>query len=281
MKLAIGCLFVSILMLSSSLVAATYSPLRSETSPATLSEARYNQAGTVIHDLQQQLEKTTTRQEAATLVNKAIVRLHDQGVMPIGMSVPQAQRIVKICLLLSESLSSGCQPTGNNTGNKNCLVIGYMNESFFRWNHTIMNIPFLVNLTNKYKLMNLIYLPLLIRDMEPIKLGPFMEVGSHFKDWENGQLANERIATPTGWVWSSGANGIQKWNGSFYGGLYTIYTNATYNQSFAELWQPIGIQGFFGIDFFNAICNFGGYHHHTLTIGFATEVNMTYTAPWP
>ena len=249
------------------------------------SQSQYIQAMKILNSAKIKLDAVKTKQEALALFKEVIVELNEHGLLPKGMSARQAQRLITIGFLKSELVQPVQSTYENNSGNTNCLVIGIANGTYFRpYPALVMDIPFLYNLAFNHSgpsITTLIALPYLFRESSPLKLGPYAYVGSRFKVVEHGNTTYDRIDASSGWVWTTGANGFKKWNGTFYGGLYTNYNKIVYNStSFKELWDPVGIRGFVGINFFNFITSFGGYRLPSIYIGFAREVNFTYSYPW-
>jgi hypothetical protein len=246
---------------------------------------QYDHIRKISNDLKIKLDKVITKQEALVLVDKAIVELNEHGLLPKGMSEKQAHRLVTRCFSKSDSLQFIQSKNDNETGNTNCLVIGFANETFFRPFPTIYDIPivrYLVFNTSFFDdFFNFILWFYAIRSVQPVKLGPYAWVGSRYKLVENGNVTYENIDASSGWVWTLGTNGVRKWNGTFYGGINTRYQKSVINNnSYAEAWDPVGIRGFFGINLFSSITFFMGNYVPTFYIGFAREINFTYSPPW-
>jgi hypothetical protein len=249
----------------------------------TSSEKPYVEAEKIFNELKLKLDKVTTKQEALVLINEAIVDLNKYGLLPKGMSVRQAQRLVTVCFLKSELLQPTQKSNLNNTGNINCLVVGIATETYFRpYPSLVMDIPiieYLVFDSNFSKYFNFLAWFYAIRVFTPVKFGPYAYVGNRYKAFEDGNLT-DKIYSSSGFVWTIGANGIKKWNGSFYGGLYTKYMKAVYENNSYEIWDAVGIRCFVGINFFNCISFASSNEFPSFYIGFAREINFTYNPPW-
>ena len=265
-------------------IGVTLIPIITADSRSTSSEKQYVELEKIFNDLKVKFDKVTTKQEALVLVNNATVKLNEHGLLPKGMTVKRAQRLVTGYFSKSELLQPFQRNNENNTGNTNCLVIGFANETFFRPFPTIYDIPIVYYLmfnTSFGDYLNFLIWFYAIRTFQPVKLGPFAYVGARFKVVEYGNTTYERIDASSGLVLTIGSNGFKKWNGTFYGGLYTKYDKfVNNNYSYAEAWDPVGIRGFVGINFFNFISSFGGNTLPSFYIGFAREVNFTYNPPW-
>jgi hypothetical protein len=280
MKKGIICVLVCMLMIASTVVSVS-----GTVSTKDSSQTQYSQAMKILNTAKIKLDAVNTKQEALAVVKEIIVELNDHGLLPKGMSIRQAQRLITIGFLKSELVQPFQSNYENNSGNTNCLVIGIANGTYFRpYPALVMDIPFLYNLAFNSSLRNItqfLALPYVIRTAQPLKLGPYAYVGSRFKLVEHGNTTEDLIQSSSGWVWTIGSNGSKKWNGTFYGGLFTKYKKIVYNNyTSAETWDPVGIRGFVGINFFNFITSFGGNRLPSIYIGFAREVNFTYSYPW-
>jgi hypothetical protein len=288
MKKGIFCVLVCMLMIFGSVVPISGTIFTTEPSQLrTQRNAEYDEAEKIINELEVKLDKVTTKQEALVLVNNAIVELDNHGLLPNGMSARLVQRLTTQRFLHTQFLSPYQNINDNDLGNSNCLVIGIANMTYFRPFPTILGIPLIYRLafenngSNAF-LLNLLFAgPYFIRTMQPIKFGPYAYVGGRLKETANGNVTLDDFRPAVGWIWTYGANGPQKWKGTFYGSLSVKYQNGSDNGTTYEWWDPIGIKGFFGINFFNFISFSGGNKLASIYIGFARKVNMTYSFPLP
>ena len=240
------------------------------------------EAEKIFNDLKSKLDTVTTKQETITFFKEIIVKLNDYGLLPKEMTVKQAQRLITWCYLKFELIQTFQNNNENNSGNTNCFVVGITNNTFFRPFPTIYDIPivyyFMFN-TSIGSYFNFLAWFYAIRSSLPFKIGPYAYFGDRYKSVENGNITYEDIDASSGWVWTNGLDGVKKWNGTFYGGLYTKYLKSDEDDNnYAEAWQPVGIRGFVGINLFNFISV--GNDISTFYIGFAREVNFTYSPPW-
>jgi len=289
MKKGIFCVLVCMLMILSSVVPISGTILTKEPSQLMIQRnAQYDETEKIFNDLKVKLDTVTTKQDALVLVNEAIVELNEHGLLPKGMTIKRAQRLVTSSFLMDELTQPFQNNNENNTGNTNCLVIGIASQTAFTpYPALIFNIPILHYLIFNSSYSNMtffrfyIQLPYVFRVLQPFKYGAYAEVGGRGKYVENGNTTLDDIRTSSGWVWTIGMNGVKKWNGTFYGGLYTRYKKIVLNNySYVEGWDPMGIRGFVGINFFNFISIFGRDEIPSIYIGFAREVNFTYSPPW-
>jgi len=285
MKKGSFCVLVCMLMFASSAVPFSASLSVKEHSQSQLTTSlHYSEVEKIFNELKGKLDTVTTKQEALVFVKEVIVELNEYGLLPKGMSVRQAQRLVTKCLLSSELAQPFQSNNQNYTGNTNCLVIGFANETFFRPYPTIYDIPIIYYLmfnTSFGEYFNFLIWFYAIRSSQPFKLGPYAWVGARYKTVENGNVTHDSIHSSSGWAWSLGLNGVQKWNGTFYGGLNTRYQKTIIdNESYFEDWYPVGIIGFVGINFLSVRTFWDANKRPTFYIGFAREINFTYSPPW-
>jgi hypothetical protein len=283
MNRGIFCVFVCMLMIIGTIVPLSTSIFVEESSQFQINEnVQYGEVAKILKNLQLNLDRVTTKHEALVLIKDTLVELHDHGLLPKGMTVRQAQRVVTRCFLLSELVQPFQTNNGNTTGNTNCLVIGITNQTFFRPFPTIYDIPiihYLMFNTSFGVYFNFLVWFYAIRCFQPIEFGSFAYFGDRYKNVKNGNITYESIDASSGWVWTIGSNGYKKWNGTFYGGLFTKYQKSDDdNDSYAEAWNPVGIRGFVGINLFNFHSLIDG--PPSFYIGFAREVNFTYSPPW-
>ncbi|MBE3121500.1 MAG: hypothetical protein IMZ58_04740 [Thermoplasmata archaeon] len=288
MKKGIFCVFVCMLMIVSTIVPVSGTVFVKRASQPTVKEnIQYIEVEKIFNDLKLKLDTVTTKKEALAIFKEAVVELNKYGLLPKGMSVKQAQRLITGSFLKSELLKPFQRNNENNSGNENCLVIGITNNIYFRpYPALVMDIPILYNLVFNSSLRNITWilaLPYLFRLLQPFKFGSYAYVGGRTKLVEQGNITEDNIYSSSGWVWTIGSNGFKKWNGAFYGGLYCKTTVISHdNDSVFEFWDPVGIVGFIGIDFFSGtsfiINPYNGIPQ--FYIGFAREVNFTYSCPW-
>lgn len=272
------------LMILSSVVTISGTIFTEEPSQLTVQRnAQYDETEKIFNDLKVKLDKVTTKQDALVFINEAIVELNEYGLLPKGMTVQRAKRLVTNSFLKAELLKLYQKNAENSIGNNNCLVIGIANGTYFRpYPALIQDIPFLHNLVFNSRFRNItqfLALPYIFRVLQPLKFGPYAYIGTRIKVVEHGNITHDYIDASSGLVLTIGSNGFKKWNGTLYGSLYTKYHKLVNNNySYAEFWDPVGIRGFVGINFLSFISNFRELP--TFYIGFAREVNFTYSPPW-
>jgi hypothetical protein len=160
--------------------------------------------------------------------------------------------------------------------------MGITNNTFFRPYPTIYDIPIIHYLffnTSFGNFFNFLIWFYAIRAFQPFKLGSYAYIGERYRLVENGNITYDHERASSGWVWTQGTNGVKKWNGTFYGSIYTKYLKSDGDEkNYGEAWQAVGIRGFVGINIFNAVAF--GNEKSLVYIGLAKEVNLTYSPPW-
>lgn len=285
MKKGLFCILVCMLVIAGSTITLPASIVLKNTSQLQIHTNRqYAEGEKLFNELQVKLDKVTKKQEVLTLIREVLVELKNFGLLPKGMTVKQAQRLVTDYFSKLELKHPFQSTNENNSGNTNCLVIGFANETFFRPYPTIYDIPIIYYLrfnTSFGEYFNFLIWFYAIRATQPLKLGPYAWVGGKGRLVENGNVTQEYTHASSGWVWSLGSNGLQTWNGTFYGGLNTRYQKIIIdNESYVEDWNPVGIIGFVGMNFFSLRTFWNANKLPTFYIGFAREINLTYTPPW-
>ena len=168
-----------------------------------LTKQQYQDLERYLVDFRARLNQTTTREEAVPIFKDTVVELNKYGLLPKGMSVEQAQKLIlKKYPILSE-LGPRFRSLGFNLG---CLVTG---------------IVYPVQVYGPFELL-LILMGLglflyFINQVNPILIGSTLTFGSYV----TGDHYNYN--TPSkGWVKTVGLLGIQQWNGSLYGQIAKV-----------------------------------------------------------
>lgn len=236
----------------------------------------------IFNELKIKLEKVSTEKEAIIFFKETITELNKLELFPNGLSEKSAQRLITFYFFMSKLIQKSQTKNNDDLGNTNCLVIGFTNQTYFRpYPSLVMDIPFIYNLTFNSSFSDItcfLVLPYVLRTIQPFKLGPYAYFGGRIKFIENENIT-DYIYPSSGLILTYGSNGFKKWNGTFYGNLYTKYEKFQYNNytSF-EIWSPVGIKGFIGINFLSLLSL--NQDIPTFYIGFAREVNFTYNPTW-
>lgn len=229
-----------------------------------LRKQQYRDLEQYLADFRERLNKTTTREEAVPIFNEAVVELNKYGLLPKGMSIEQAQKLVtggyqnsRLMNLIEKRFSKNLAVFNNS--NFICLIAGQTDlNTYFQnpigtllWYLSI--IPFLFGI-----LIELLTILGSINQFFPISLHQRIGLGGY--DPEVGGHS------PTyGWLYTQGLLGIKKWNGNLFGALH----------------QPVLI-GVFG-DYYPAVCGFMGlriFNFDSLTYlfyGTAIKVKISFS----
>ena len=283
MKKGIICVLVCMLMILTTVIPISGTIFTNESSHTLMKEnTQYVKTEKIVNELKVKLDKVSTKQEALTLIKEVIVQLNNNGLLPKGMTVKRAQRLVTNYFLRAELVQPSQRNNENNFGNTNCLVIGITNWTYFRpYPALVMDIPFLYNLAFNSSLRNItcfLGLPYLFRLLQPFKFGPYVEIGGRTKLVEYENITDD-ISPSSGLILTYGSNGFNKWAGAFFGSLDMSYKKFSYDNSTSlELWEPVGMVGFNGINLLSVVSL--NQNIPMVYIGFAREVNFTYSPLW-
>ena len=161
------------------------------------------------------LNKTESREQAENIINDAVVKLNEYGLLG-GLSIKQAQRLITSRLKDSNILNRNHLKEDDDK-NFLCLVGGKINFSTFTglfeflfapvysffYNHSLFLITNILGILMIIRSRFFIYTP--IQFSYTIYLGYFNNIYFHF--W----------VPAIGWVSSYGINGFKNWSGEFYG----------------------------------------------------------------
>lgn len=94
-----------------------------------LTKQQYNDLQQYMVDFQTRLNQTTTRGEAVPLFKEAVVELNKYGLLPNGMSIKQAQRLVTIGYQV-QNAPNIVKRFSQNSINYDCLFTGVFHEVY-------------------------------------------------------------------------------------------------------------------------------------------------------
>ena len=227
-----------------------------------LTREQYQNLEQYLVEFRAKLNQTSTREEVVPLFKEILVELDKYGLLPKGMSVEQAHRLVieryQNILAMSRYQTKLSDYQISNNSNFFCLITGETKEtrlhgyfetgcsalSYFLFTlyifaHIIiddpivlMNIIFrLETIRNLYHTINSIR----IIGTGNIAFGNSHDIGGHIPPFYQYEPA-------VGWITTQGLLGKKSWNGSFYGRLLQLLTFDSY-----ETIYYIGALGFLGI----------------------------------
>jgi hypothetical protein len=168
-------------------------------------------------DFRARLNQTTSREEMVTLFKDAVVKLNEYGLLPQGMSVREAQRLVAGTL--------------SNETNLLCLIAGNTNGT------VVSGFP-LCNLASRLG-TNALMVLFELRNAFPVQLGGVLFLGG----W--GEFMGYSPGPAGGWIYSIGFNGMKDWQGPMHG----TYPGSLIRFRFGDIigWYP-GVIGFTGLN---------------------------------
>jgi hypothetical protein len=209
-----------------------------------------------------QLDQTTTREEAVPIFKQAVLELNKYGLLPKGLNVEQAQRLViegyqNILTMCRDKTRLSDYQLLNNS-NFFCLIAGETNKTrlhgyfesgcsaliyllfgLYIFAHIIVDDPVV--------LLNMIFRLQAISDFYH-KINSLRIIGTGRIAFGNCRGTNSHIPPfysfnpAVGWIQTQGLLGKKSWNDSFYGRLMPLVTFDSY-----ETIYYIGATGFLGI----------------------------------
>ena len=236
-----------------------------------LTKQQYQDLEQYLVDFRARLNQTTTSEEAVSSFKDAVVELDRYGLLPKGMSIEQAQKLVlgiyqnPRCVKYVDSLHvSGKKNSGYSRANYWCLIAGFSSNTIFRGPifgglslvlYYLMALfwPFSKLIATLFNFLWILDMPFgyVISNVIPILV--LSSVGLGFRNDHNWQNV-----PANGWVTSYGFNGFQSWDGDMYGDALD-YLWGLMALIFADFYP--GILGFSGIkiDIPIQICFYFGY----------------------
>jgi xanthosine utilization system XapX-like protein len=215
-----------------------------------ITQQQYLELISIFNDLKKRLDNMEKKENAAITINKAIVDLRAEDLLPPDVSIKQIQELFSQTLngfsLINEktrilrNLPSGIQ------WNIACVTIGRSVVTSFSGGPILLTLIFLRSLMRSSG-----FLLRLIADSNPISFCNLVFLGDH---------SGRPIIPATGWITTIGLHGKQTLNGSFYGKLTSIG-------------PLLGIVGFVGIQIGTPIIN---DEHFYLGISLFTSISDQY-----
>jgi hypothetical protein len=223
-----------------------------------LTKEQYQNLEQYLVNFRARLNQTTTREEAVPIFKEAVVELNKYGLLPKGMSIEQAQKLVISRYVnhqgsrLLETISLRNALPQNGVDNRFCLVVGNTNNNYifgpiksslFITLLLLMDIVYVIaEIFDSLGLQRLVKLCEVVDDfleslwipvrVIPFEIGGLVTFGSVWYRWEEETV----YSSSKGWIYSQGLRGVQSLNGSFYG---------TIREGILGLYW--GLSGFIGI----------------------------------
>jgi hypothetical protein len=230
-----------------------------------LSRQQYHELEQYLVDFRARLNQTTTREEAVPLFKEAVVELDKHGLLPKGMSVEKAQKLVigqfqdKKLMELQEKLFQNRGLVMDNNTNYFCLIEGFGSPvCFYRpsWVFCYNYLPlFLFPLlyTLVCLVVYLLVIIAIIYSFYPIKLLSCISLGNLYRvmNFDNSQLSaynngNDHYYPFLGHINTIGLNGNKRWEGPLYGAINEVGWGVFGTSST----DYIGVGGFSGINIY-------------------------------
>lgn len=191
-----------------------------------------------------QLNQTTTRKKTVSIFKEAVVELNNYGLLPKGLNVSQAQKLVitgylyeKVINFFHNIIKKNQWVSSDNINNL-CLVAGVTNQTVFTGIAftTLYSAAFITallwglfdefglhlieNILNSLGLLFLFSTNVLF--LLSSKLGNLIPIGGFtmFGKRISSGYGHHIYYPSEGWIWTKGLNGEKKWSGSFVGDVY-------------------------------------------------------------
>ncbi|MBN1280365.1 MAG: hypothetical protein JXA00_01815 [Candidatus Thermoplasmatota archaeon] len=178
-----------------------------------LTRQQYHDLEQYLVDFRARLNTTTTREEAVPLFKEAVVELDEYGLLPKGISVKQAQKLVTCSshdshfLILLKRFFSSHQPLNTKISNIVCLIAGQTDRTCFRGipSNLLYELSWNVKARTLSILLFLISMYLDVwRSVTPFCCGNRVYLGYSTTD---------EMLMAYGWMATIGAQGFQKTQG--------------------------------------------------------------------
>lgn len=238
-----------------------------------LTKEQYQNLEQYLIDFRARLNQTTTKEEAVPLFKEAVVELNKYGLLPKGMSIDKAQKLVlggyqnPLYTRFLGKIETSQEKNYSDDENYLCLIAGLVTNTIslgpILTGLEFVSVPialFFINLSvyfsqhnNQflsffYLMLANLFVPFLI--MQEFGLGNFISNINPILVLSTIGLGGFFIygSTPSlGWIGSYGLNGAKIWAGRIYGDLNTFYMNL------------LNIRWFYGfVSFFPGILGFLG-----------------------
>jgi uncharacterized protein YaaR (DUF327 family) len=229
-----------------------------------LTKQQYKDLLEYLVDFRARLNQTITREDALPIFKEAVVELNKYGLLPKGMSVEQAQRLVirlyqntKLvkCVKCVEKLLNTSEKSLLQEGNRVCLICGKaQSNTYFQGpvSKVIYDVLYiLMNVFDKYSvtgsiamlfcLLLLIHASMTIIFSNILRDLPYIGATIYYGGAEWGPGMKIHYYPAEGNIWTIGLIGIRNWNGQFYGKLSSLRLDGFFSQYYP------GVNGFTGL----------------------------------
>jgi hypothetical protein len=231
-----------------------------ENTTVKLTREQYQDLEQYLVEFRARLNQTSTREEAVPIFKDAVVELDKYGLLPRGMSVEKAQKIVTGGYQKSQDkehiqISKHHKSMLNENVNLFCLIAGQSsNTIFIPFVSRLVALPLILTLMfGQYFFLLFLFFYLIFFNAFSISMlvGNIFPVS--FFNWicfgvDSGIQVPPGYAFPAqGWVSTIGLNGVKKWNQSFYGTIdYPVLNAGVIDFSGIKLLRLNGTSTYFG-----------------------------------
>ncbi|HWR27885.1 MAG TPA: hypothetical protein VN377_05565 [Candidatus Thermoplasmatota archaeon] len=219
-----------------------------------LTREQYQDLEAYLVEFRARLNQTSTREDAVPIFKEAVVELDKYGLLPRGMSVETAQRLILKKYKMMDEFGSRNKSLNINLG---CLVAGKVDFEIGFYGRLFLLLSRIWFLT--FPLMLMLYILSLVN---PVSLGGVITFGSH-TIYQHGS----QYLPAVGWVTALGILGQQHWNHSFYGKISPIQILVKGGDQIVYYYEFIGAIGFCGIK----IVPFGFFIGSALAVSLDSE----------
>jgi hypothetical protein len=251
-----------------------------EDTTVKLTRQQYQNLEQYLVEFEARLNKTTTREEAVPIFKEAVVELNKYRLLPKGMSVERAQRLVtglhqntKLVKYV-EKLSNKSEKSSLQEGNELCSIYGEaqgntyfqgpVSKAIYNVLNKLLSISFTYSLFDIFTV--LIFIPLLIHVYMTLTLSenlrdlPYIGAIIYYGKSEWYFMQKPHYYPADGNIWTNGLLGIKNWSGQFYGRLPSPRLEGLFSQFYP------GVNGFTGLRLYLNQTDF--------YFGFALNVNV-------
>jgi hypothetical protein len=201
-----------------------------------LTREQYQDLEQYLVEFRARLNQTSTRDEAVPIFKEAVVELDKYGLLPRGMSVEQAQKLViaryksfQDKYVLNTLTRTNSMLLDDDT-NILCYFTGQIDNTFvLTLRARLLIIPLLLTailfmpiydiLPKIWEFINRLYdfIFFNILNISPIGFNEWIRIGR-----STGQFPYGYLYPANGWIHTIGLNGIRKWDGRFSGGIGSL-----------------------------------------------------------
>jgi hypothetical protein len=209
-----------------------------------LTKQQYQNLEQYLIDFRARLNQTTTREEAVPIFKEAVVELNKYGLLPKGMSIEQAQKLVigrhQNNNLMNLLRKINIENLNLINANFFCLIAGQTDFGTFFQNRITTYLWYLNEIVLGFSgiFVSLLSLFWIISIFFPLSLNQRIGFGG-------GDYFTPGYSPAYGWIFASGLLGAKKWNGYMSGGLRQVPLQNPFGYS-----DP-AVCGFTGLKIFN------------------------------